>query len=125
MQKNETSNQHKQRDLIKQKLQEHNSVLAEAVKRKIMVIIDKETLDEKVTQFRSDNQIDMLKADPIQKMHTQIQNTLKPCNTLIDQLRRNYILNMNPKASTLKAKIKIPSAPIIPVISNIYSPSYN
>jgi hypothetical protein len=63
---------------------------------------------------------------PTQKMHRQIQNTLKLYNNIINQQKRRYILQMNPKAPTLKANIKIhkPSRPIRPVINNTYAPSY-
>jgi hypothetical protein len=39
-----------------------------------MVIIHKETLDEKVTQFWSDSQIDELEADPIKNAHANSEH---------------------------------------------------
>jgi hypothetical protein len=59
-------------------------------------------------------------------MHSQIQNVLKLCDNIIDKEQRRYIVQMNPKAPTHKAKIKIhePSTSVRPVINNIFAPSY-
>jgi hypothetical protein len=91
-----------------------------------MVILYKQTLNDKVNQFIKDNHINTLKTDPTHKMQRQIHNTLKQCNTLIDPNRKKFITQMNPTAPTLKAKIKIhkPDAPIRPVINNTNAPSH-
>jgi hypothetical protein len=79
-----------------------------------------------INQFISDNHIDTLKKDPTQNMHKQIQSGLKACKTLIDKHKRTSLLQMNPKAPTLKARVKIhkPTAPIRLVINNINALAY-
>jgi thermostable 8-oxoguanine DNA glycosylase len=91
-----------------------------------MVILQEQMQDDKVTKFINDNHTDILKTDPTQKMHRQIQNTLKLCNNIINQQKRKYIRQMNPKTPALKAKIRMHKAsrPIRPVINNISAPSY-
>jgi molybdopterin-guanine dinucleotide biosynthesis protein len=127
---NTTAYQHKQQfqliKNIKQKIHEHNITLAEADKGKTMVILYKRTLNEKVNQFINDNHIETLTSDPTQKMQRQIQNTLKHSNTLFKKNKKKLMLQMNPAAPTLRAKVKIhkPQTPIRPVINNISAPSY-
>jgi hypothetical protein len=129
MLKQNTTHQHKQQlqliKSIKQKMHEHNAIL-EWTKGKTMVILYKQTLNEKVNQFINDNQIETLKSDPTQKMHKLIQNTLKHNNIPFNQNVRKRTLQMNPTALAHRAKIKIhkPQAPIPPVINNINAPSY-
>jgi hypothetical protein len=91
-----------------------------------MVILYKQTLNEKVNQFINDNHIETLTSDPTQKMQRQIQNTLKQSNTLFKKNKKTLMLQMNPAAPTLGARVKIhkPQAPIRPVINNITAPSY-
>jgi hypothetical protein len=127
---NTTTHQNKQQlkliNNIKQKIHEHKAILTEADKGKTMVILYKQTLNEKVNQFINDNQIETLKSDPTHKMQKQIQNTLKHCNTLFNQSTKKHMLQMNPTAPILSTKIKIykPLAPIRPVINNINVPSH-
>jgi hypothetical protein len=104
----------------------HNATLTEADKGKTMVILYKQTLNEKVNQFISNNQIETLKSDPTQKMQKQIQNALQHSNTLFNPSKKKRILQMNPTAPTLRTKVKIhkPQTPIRPVINNINAPSY-
>jgi hypothetical protein len=110
---------------IKGKLHENHATVVDADKGKAIVILQKHTLDEKINQFISDNHIDPLKKDPTQNMHKQIQSGLKACKTLINGHKRTSLLQMNPKAPTLKARVKIhkPTAPTRPVI-NINAPAY-
>jgi hypothetical protein len=111
---------------IKKKLHEHNATITEADKGNSLVILYKQTLDEKVAQFLNDNQIETLRSDPTAKMQKQIQDTLRQCKTIIDQNKKKYVIQMNPQAPILKAKIKLhkPMAPIRPVVNNIQAPSY-
>jgi 23S rRNA U2552 (ribose-2'-O)-methylase RlmE/FtsJ len=91
-----------------------------------MVIIYKQELDEKVNTFITNNNIVELKTDPTQKMQRTTQNVVKLCKYIINPAKRKYLIQMNPQAPKLKAKIKIhkPSAPIRPVINDIYAPTH-
>jgi hypothetical protein len=91
-----------------------------------MVIIYKQDLDEKVNTFITNNNIVELKKDSTQKLQRTTQNIVKLCKYIIDPAKRKYLIQMNPQAPKLKAKIKIhkPSAPIRPVINNIYAPAH-
>jgi hypothetical protein len=88
-----------------------------------MITIYKQDLHEKVNSFIKSNHIIELKTDSTQKTQRTTQKVLKQCETIIDPAKRTYIIQMNPQAPKLKAKIKIhkPSAPIRPVI-NIHTP---
>jgi hypothetical protein len=109
---------------IKQK-QQQGATIPKADKGKTMVIIYKQDLDEKVNSFITNNIIE-LKTDPMQKIQRTTENVLKLCKNIIDPAKRKDIIQMNPQAPKLKAKIKIhkPSAPIRPVIHNIYAPTH-
>jgi hypothetical protein len=111
---------------IKQKLQEQEATLIEADKRKTMVIIYKQNLEDKIQHFIDGNNIKLLKKDPSQIMYRQIQTIIKECNTLIEVNKRKSLLQMNLRAPTLKVKIKVhkPEAPTRPIINNIEAPSY-
>jgi hypothetical protein len=90
-----------------------------------MVIIYKQALNEKVNFFIKDN-IAELKTVPTQKTQRIVQNTLKQCKIVVHSTKRQYVLQMNPQAPKLKAKIKIhkPEAPIRLVINNIFAPTH-
>jgi hypothetical protein len=59
-------------------------------------------------------------------MQSTTQNTTKQCKYIIDPAKRKYIIQLNPQAPRLKAKIKIhkPSAPIRQAVSSIYAPTH-
>jgi hypothetical protein len=111
---------------IKQKLLQHKATIGEADKGKPVVIIYKQDLNEKVNSFIKGDNITELKTDPTKKMQRIVKNTLKQCKNIVDSSKRKYVLQMNPQAPKLKAKIKIhkPEAPIRPVINNIYAPKH-
>jgi hypothetical protein len=111
---------------IKQTLRQHKATTAEAEKEKTMVIIYKQDLNEKVNSFIKDNHITKLKTDPTQKMQRIVQNTLKQCKNITDPTKRKYVIQINPQAPKLGAKIKIhkPEALIRPVINSIYASTH-
>jgi hypothetical protein len=111
---------------IKQKLQKNKATIFEADKEKTLVVIYKQDLDEKVDKFIKDNDIKEIKIGPTQKMQKVTQNTIKQCKHIIDPTKRKYLIQMNPQAPSLKAKIKIhkPTTPIRPVTNNIYAPTH-
>jgi hypothetical protein len=80
----------------------------------------------KVNSFIKDNHIIELKMDPTQKIQRTTQNTTKQCKNIRDPTKRIYIIQMNPQAPKLKAKIIIykSSAPIRLVIKSIYVPAH-
>jgi thermostable 8-oxoguanine DNA glycosylase len=111
---------------VQHKLLQNKATIAEAEKGKSMVIIYKQDLNQKVYSFIINNNIAELKADPIQKFQRIVQNPLKQCKNRVDPTKRKYIIQMNPQAPKLKAKIKIhkPDTPIRPVINSIYAPTH-
>jgi hypothetical protein len=111
---------------IKLKLQQNKETIIEADKGNTLVVIYKQDFDEKVNNFIKDNNINELKMDPTQRMQKGTQNTIKQFKHKIDPTKRKYLIQMNPQAPSLKAKIKIhkPTTPIRPVINNIYAPTH-
>jgi hypothetical protein len=91
-----------------------------------MVIIRKQDLNKKVNSFIKNNNITELKTDPTQKFQRIVKNTLKQCKNIVHPIKRKHVIQMNPQAPKLKAKIKIhkPEAPIRPVINNTYAPTH-
>jgi len=70
---------------IKGILQRNNLTIAKADKNKTIVVIDKETLEQKIMTFIQDNQITRLNKDPTDYFQKQIQQALQKCNTLIEK----------------------------------------
>jgi hypothetical protein len=91
-----------------------------------MVIINKDTLQQKINTFIQDNHITRLKKDPTETFQKQIQQALQTCNSLIETNGLKYLINIKPKAPNLNAYIKThkEGAPIRPVVNSLHAPSY-
>jgi hypothetical protein len=70
---------------LKTILQQNNLTIVKADKSKTAVIINKNTLKQKVDNFIHENYITHLNTDPTDKNQKQIQQAIQKCNTLIDK----------------------------------------
>jgi len=100
--------------------------MAKANKGKTVVIIDKNTLKEKIDTFIQGNHIAHLNKEPTDFYQKQIQLAIKKCDILIDKCINKYLINIKPTASKLNALIKIrkENEPIRSVVNNTQAPSY-
>jgi hypothetical protein len=111
---------------IRNKLQQNNLTTARADKSKAMVIINKNTLQEKIDQFITSNHIPQLIGDPTKQFQTDVKEAIKTCNLIIPPNHQKFLTQMKPAAPELNAYIKThkPNHPIRPVINNIKAPAY-
>jgi len=111
---------------IKNILQQNKLTFARADKSKTMVIINKNTLKQKIDNFIQENHITCLNKDPTNLYQKQIQQAIQKCNILIDKQINKYLLNMKPMTPQLKVYLKThkDNQPKPPVINNIQAPSY-
>ena len=88
--------------------------------------MDKEKLEEKVSNFIKENNMKSLNKDPTDMYHKQIQQTIQKSNILIDKQIHRYLMNIKPKAPQLSEYLKThkDNQPIRPIINNIQAPSY-
>ena len=110
---------------IKNILNRNNLTVAIADKNKALVIINKDSLEEKVKTFIHENRIAGLNKDPTDSFQKQIQQALQQCPPLIEKSRHKYLINIKPTAPNLNAYIKThkEGEPIRPVIYNTQAPS--
>ena len=109
---------------IKNTLQWNNLTIAKADKGKTMVIIDKNTLKQKIDTFIQENHITCLYIGPTDSYQKQIQQAIQKCDILIDRHINKYLVNIQPTAPKLNALIYKENEPIRPVINNKQAPSY-
>ena len=95
-------------------------------KNKTIVIINENTLNQKVDDFIKENHIICLNKDPIDTYQKQIQHAIKKCNTAIYRHTQRYLINIKPAAPTLNLYIKThkENEPMRPVVNNIHAPAY-
>jgi hypothetical protein len=76
--------------------------------------------------FIQDNQITRLNIDPTECFQKKIQQALQKCNTLIEESKYKYLMNIKPAAPYLNAYVKThrQDKPIRPVVNNIRTPAY-
>jgi hypothetical protein len=105
---------------IKKILKENNLITVKADKTKAIVIINKEKLKVKVTNFITENHMKQLNKDPMEIYQKQIHQTIQKRSKLIDKHVHKYLLNIKPMAPQLNVHIKThkENQPIRPVINN-------
>jgi len=110
---------------LKKKLLTGNAMLAQADKGRTTVIIYKEQYTNKTHSFLTENNIQPLHKNPINKDHKHIQEILQQNNLIFNKRQVKYLLKKNPTPSTLNAQLKLhkPNIPIWPV-NNKYVPTY-
>jgi len=111
---------------IKNILQQNKLTFARADKSKTMVIINKNTLKQKIDNFIQENHITCLNKDPTNLYQKQIQQAIQKCNILIDKRTHKYLMNIKRIAPKLNAYIKThkENKPIRSVVNNTQAPSY-
>ena len=104
---------------IKRKLQEHNLTILKADKGNINVIIEKQTLNNKIETFFNENNITKLNKDPTPNYHKQINKTLNNTKHIVSPDNIKYFKQIKAKATTLNAlpKLHKPNIPIRPLIN--------
>ena len=102
-----------------------HSMLAQADKGRTTVIIYKEQYTNKIHNFLTENNIQPLHKNPINKDHKHIQEILQQNNLIFNKRQVKYLLKKNPTPSTLNAQLKLhkPNIPIWPV-NNKNVPTY-
>ena len=90
------------------------------------MIINKDSLEQKIEAFIQENNITHLNKDPSDSYQKQIQQALKKCDALIEKGKHRYLMHIRPTAPNLNAYIKThkQNQPIWPVINNMRAPSY-
>ena len=91
-----------------------------------MVIINQNTLKQKVDNFIQENHITHLIKDPTDNYQKQIQQAIQKCNALVDIHTHKYLINIKPMAPKLNVYIQTrkENEPIRSVINNTQAPSY-
>jgi len=109
---------------LNQKIKDNNLILTKADKGNTTVIMNKNEYINKVEKFVNENGYIELKHDPTNKYQAVLKRTLNE-NKMFEKTR-NYIIEMNPTAPTLKGLIKLhkQDKPIRPLINFIGAPTY-
>ena len=92
---------------IKGFLQKNNLTIASADKNKAIVVINKDSLEQKVKAFIQENHITHLAKDPTDLFQKQIQQTVHKYGTLMEKSRHQFLLSIKPTAPNLIAYIRV------------------
>jgi len=113
---------------MKNILQRNNLTRARADKSKTMVIINKNTLKQKINTFIQENHITHLNKDPTDLYQNHIQQAIKKCNMLTDKHIHKHLINIKPMAPRLNAYIQVKThkanEPIRPVMNSTHTPAH-
>jgi len=101
-------------------------MLVKANKGRTTVIIYKEQYTNKIHNFLTENNIQPLHKNPINKDCKHIQEILQQNNLIFNKRQVKYLLPKNPTPPTLNAQLKLhkPNKPIRPVVNNKNAPTY-
>ena len=101
-------------------------MLVQADKGRTTVIIYKEQYTNKIHNFLTENNIQPLHKNPINKDRKHIQEILQQNNLIFNNRQVKYLLQKNPTPPTLNAQLKLhkPNIPIRPVVNNKNVPTY-
>jgi nitrous oxidase accessory protein NosD len=99
---------------LKKKLLTGNAMLAQADKGRTTVIIYNEQYTNKIHNFLTENNIQPLHKNPINKDRKHIQEILQQNNLIFNNRQVKYLLQKNPTPPTLNAQLKLhkPNIPI-------------
>jgi len=67
-------------------------------KGKTIVIMRKDSLRQKVSDFITYNQFEKLKKDTTEKFHKDLQKVMNNCKSLFDKPKIKYLLQIKPTA---------------------------
>jgi len=110
---------------LKRKLLTRNAMLTQADKGRTTVTY-KEQYTNKIHNFITENNIQPLHKNPINKDHKHIQEILQQNNLIFNKNKSNPYFKRNPTPPTLNAQLKLhkPNIPIRPVVNNKNAPTY-
>jgi hypothetical protein len=111
---------------IKQKITDNKISLVKADKGNTTVIINTDTLNNKITDYIKNNNITQLKADPTDKYQNNTRQTINSMKHILNDNQKRTLKQIHPKAPTLQAlpKIHKKDIPIRPVINNKLAPAH-
>jgi hypothetical protein len=91
-----------------------------------MVIIDRNTLKQRIDTFIQEKHITPMDEDPTEYFQKHIQQTIHKCNIIIDKHHNKHLIKIKPTVPKLIALISThrDNNPTRPVIKNIHAPSY-
>jgi hypothetical protein len=96
---------------LNEKLRLNNLSVIPTDKGKTMVILDKNTLDDKVRQFLTQNQFSRLHTHPTDKYKKHLQQILQSCNSIINKQQAKYLTQKQPTPPMPQACIKLHNPP--------------
>ena len=101
-------------------------MLAQADKGRTTVIVYNEQYTNNIHNFLTENNIQPLHKNPINKDRKHIQEILQQNNLIFNNRQVKYLLQKNPTPPTLNAQLKLhkPNIPIRPVVNNKNAPTY-
>jgi hypothetical protein len=114
---------------IQEKLQKNNLNIPQEDKGKILIIIDKKELNQKIHNFLKENGFEELK-NPTEEFQKQLQRVLSESNNIINIniIKQHKTIRTNQTKSPItQRKNKNPhkeNNPIRPVVNSIRTPSY-
>ena len=118
------SNEYNVLATIKQKIDTENLIISKADKGNTVVIMNRETYDNKVEEFLKNDIFSILPRDPTPKFQQEVKSLVNSCESIFNRYSRTYLV-MNPISPRLYGlpKIHKPSTPIRPVVSYVNAPT--
>jgi hypothetical protein len=117
---NNTKNKHELRLVkqIKEKLSTSNAVVARADKGHSIVIMYRDTYEQKVTDFISESGATETNNHTTKRFQSELRRTLNECKQVVDNSQNWKYGNMNPDTPALRGLVKIrkSNTPIRPVV---------
>jgi hypothetical protein len=112
--------------VIKTKLRDSETMIAQADKGNSLVILPIQQYDSKIQDFIQANNFQDTTKDPTKNFQSQIRKAISNSKTLIPRETKWKYVNMNPSAPSIKGLIKIhkPDQPIRPVVNWQRAPAY-
>jgi hypothetical protein len=104
---------------IKEKLNTNKARITRTDKGNTTVIIYHNDYNQKVNDFISTGQFDMMTKDPTNSYQKFLRICLYECKLTINEYHKSRMINLNPTASNIRGPIKIHKSnqPIRPVVN--------
>ena len=121
-----TTIEHKIAKQLKEKAETHNITYLKADKGNTTVIMNKEDLHKKITNFINENNIKELQSDPTTTYQNITKQTINNSIHMIQNTEKRFLKQIHPTAPNLNAQPKIhkDNIPIRPIINYIKAPAY-
>ena len=110
---------------INNKIQSNNLISIKSDKGNSIVILSKDDYVQKVNDFLSTENLNILQKDPTSKFQIELKNKLNDCNSTLTNFEKTKLIYKNPQAPKFYGLIKIhkENMPIRPVVSYINAPN--